>query len=74
MLTSTRLNQSIDLVRGMADRTDTDLATPANAARFRSMVLRCSACDQQDACTKLQSETTRLETVPGYCRNADIFA
>ncbi len=74
MLTSTRLDRSADLVHGMAERTDTDLGTVSNAMQFRSLVMRCSTCGQQDACTKLQAETTSLDAAPSYCRNGAFFA
>ncbi len=64
------LDKSADLVRGMADRTDTDLSTPLAVSQFRQMVLACSGCTDQDGCAKLQAENDHLDAAPGYCRNA----
>lgn len=74
MLTRTRLDRSAELVQGMAERTGTNLATPTNAVQFRSLVMRCSACGKQDACTNLQADSTSLDQAPDYCRNGAFFA
>lgn len=75
-----KLSRSSDLVGGMSQRLGVvpNLATAADADRaaqsYRTMVLRCATCSDQDACTRLQAENATLDTAPGYCRNADRFA
>ncbi|MEX3016072.1 DUF6455 family protein [Gymnodinialimonas hymeniacidonis] len=65
-----KFDRSADLVKGMAERTETDLSDPIIASQFKQMVLACSACSDQEACTRLQAENSRLDAAPDYCRNA----
>lgn len=58
-----------DLVSGMAERTDTDLSTPARAPTFRGLVMACRGCANPEGCAKLQAANKRLENAPDYCRN-----
>ena len=69
-----KLNRSADLVKGMADRTGHDLTDPTEASHFKQMVMACTACSDQDACTRLQAETKTLDAAPAYCRNAARFS
>lgn len=68
-----KLNSSADLVKGMAARTGHDLTDPAHATQFKHMVMACSTCTDQAACTRLQAETETLDAAPAYCRNAATF-
>ncbi|MFD3189567.1 DUF6455 family protein [Sedimentitalea sp. HM32M-2] len=74
-----KLSGSADLVNGMADRLDADLADAicrdpeSQAAKFRSMVITCSACSDQEGCAELQSREDHFESAPDYCLNKDIL-
>ncbi|MBJ6370698.1 DUF6455 family protein [Sedimentitalea arenosa] len=74
-----KLSRSTDLVNGMADRLGTDLGAmlavdpELEAPRLRRMVLRCSTCTDQDACTRLQSANGMLSEAPDYCRNKTVL-
>jgi len=76
----TKLSRSSDLVSGMSQRlgvsvVDDGAADAEWAAQsYRAMVLRCSTCTEQDACTRLQADHPTLDTAPAYCRNRDRFA
>ena len=67
------LDRSANLVQGMAERLGIDLmrsdAIQAEVTQFRSLVLNCSRCAEQGACTTLQADNSRLEQAPDYCRN-----
>ncbi len=75
-----RISRSADLMNGMAHRVGADLeaATLADpdseVARYRSAVLGCSTCREQDACQKLQQGCTQLDEAPAYCVNRDMLA
>ncbi len=75
-----RISRSADLMKGMAERVGADLeaVTLANpeteVARYRSAVLSCSTCREQDACQKLQQGCTELDEAPAYCVNRDMLA
>jgi hypothetical protein len=70
-----KLAQSADLVRGMADRVNADFvakdgdSSEFQGARYRSLVIRCSTCTDQAACADLQASSAHLDAAPGYCRN-----
>ncbi len=70
-----KIDKSVDLMNGLAERMDVDLtaqilANPDTAAQtYRSMVMACSGCSAQDACTKLQATHAHLDQAPDYCRN-----
>ena len=72
-----RLDRHSGLVHAMAARTGTDLTQAMMEGRLppdalRSAVLRCTGCAAPDDCGKhLASEG---DDVPGYCRNARLFA
>jgi hypothetical protein len=72
-----KINKSAELMSGLAQRMDVDLsesilANPETAAReYRSMVLRCTGCTDQDACAHLQDEQAHIDAAPDYCRNRD---
>ncbi|MBF9044267.1 adenylosuccinate lyase [Rhodobacterales bacterium HKCCE4037] len=68
-----KLDRSADLVKGMADRTGTDLSNPQTAQQFKRMVLACTGCVGHDACAHLQAENDTLDAAPVYCRNAEHF-
>ena len=74
-----KLAGSADLVNGMADRVGLDLgeAVMRNpelvGPQYREMVVRCSTCTDQDACTQLQKSCDHLDAAPAYCRNKDIM-
>ena len=71
------LDRHADLVSGMAARTGTDLGDALiegrlTPDRLRAAVLRCTACAAPGDCERhLASDGT---DVPGYCRNAGLFA
>lgn len=73
------VDKSADLMRGLAERMDIDLgaqvsANPDTAAPvYRSMVLRCSGCRNQDDCAELQAKNDHLDHAPHYCRNRGTF-
>lgn len=70
-----KMSLSTGLVNGMSDRLDVGLIdavirNPEEMAQeYRAMVLRCSTCTQQDACTKLQATHDHLDHAPEYCLN-----
>ena len=70
-----RFGTSATLTQGMAERLGADLPAvieqdPEYAARaFRSAVLRCMRCTDQNACAHLQAENATLDHAPDYCRN-----
>lgn len=68
-----KFDRSADLVKGMAERTGHDLSDPLHASQFKQMVMACTACADQEACTRLQAETETLDAAPVYCRNAARF-
>ncbi len=62
-----------ELVRGMSDRTGTDLSEPAHAFRFRAMVTACRGCSNPGGCAKLQADHAHLSGAPDYCRNKAVM-
>ena len=72
-----RLDRHAGLVHAMAARTGTDLTQAMMEGRLapdglRAAVLRCTGCVAAGDCEKhLASEG---DDVPGYCRNARLFA
>lgn len=74
-----KLSGSADLVSGMAERLGVDLGAAIDqdprlgAVRFRSLVLRCSSCTNQDGCAELQRGCDHLDAAPEYCRNKDFM-
>lgn len=74
-----KLGDSAELAGGMADRLGIDmpariLADPDHeAARYRTMVLRCSGCEGQASCRLTQSSGAAMTSPPGYCRNRTMF-
>lgn len=75
----TSIADSADLMNGMAERLGADLAEavardPENeAAKYRTMVMRCSHCTDRDACAELQGSHAHLGGAPGYCRNKAVL-
>jgi hypothetical protein len=67
------LATAAELVRGMSDRTGTDLSTPVRAFQFRNMVSACRGCANPGGCAKLQADNERLTAAPDYCRNKAIM-
>lgn len=74
-----KLSKSTDLVNGMANRLGADLGDLVasdpilQGPKYRSMVLRCSGCTDQDACGELQAGCASLDHAPDYCVNKDIL-
>jgi hypothetical protein len=70
-----KIDESCSLTAGMADRLGTvvpgtaAMATDADAAAYRSAVMRCAACKEHAACARLQAENPTLDAAPSYCRN-----
>lgn len=70
-----RIARSTELASGMAQRVGADfgaaiLASPeVEAQKYRSIVMRCSGCRQQGACTALQAANDHLDCAPDYCLN-----
>ncbi|MGJ8618333.1 MAG: DUF6455 family protein [Sulfitobacter sp.] len=70
-----KIDKSADLMFGLSERMDVDLgsrvlADPELAAKeYRSMVLRCTGCCDQDGCAKLQRDHDHIDRAPDYCRN-----
>ncbi|MDK3074149.1 DUF6455 family protein [Sedimentitalea sp. JM2-8] len=74
-----KLSRSTDLVNGMAGRLGADLGDliasnpDLQGPKYRGMVLRCSSCSDQDACTELQAGCDTLQHAPDYCVNKDVL-
>lgn len=74
-----KLGDSAELAGGMAERMGIDLparilADPDHeAARYRTMVLRCSGCEGQASCRLVQRACVDVPSPPGYCRNRTMF-
>lgn len=74
-----KLDRSAELVSGMADRLGIDMteALLADADRagpqLRTMVMTCTGCREQGACTRLQAEHDHLDAPPSYCLNGARF-
>ncbi len=74
-----RLNRSADLVTGMADRRGVDFSArimrnpDAGTESFRALMMRCSACSDQDGCAELQANCDHLDAAPDYCCNKGFF-
>ena len=74
-----KIGQSADLMRGMADRLGVDMADaicrdPENEGRrYREMVIHCSACSDQDGCARLQASCDHLDAAPDYCQNKAVL-
>lgn len=72
-----RINDSADLMSGMASRLGIDfsdriMAAPETAAHgYLAMILRCTGCRQQAACRQLQDAHQVLDRAPDYCRNRE---
>ncbi len=75
-----KLGRSSDLVQGMASRLGIDYGEmiagdpQVQGQKYMRAVLRCSTCRNQDGCSDLQRETTKLTEAPSYCRNAQLLA
>lgn len=74
-----KLSASADLVNGMADRLGADMADllgrdpEMQGPKLRTMVLRCSSCEDQGACARLQASGNTLATAPDYCQNKTVM-
>ncbi len=73
------MEQSADLVNGMADRLGIDMVEvisrdpeQAGPSLLRA-IMRCSKCDDQEGCTRLQAANDHLDAAPVYCRNKEAF-
>lgn len=74
-----KLGDSAELAGGMAERLGIDLparilADPDHeAARYRTMVLRCAGCEGKASCRLMQGASGDMSSPPGYCRNRTMF-
>jgi len=74
-----KLEQSSDLVNGMADRLGIDMGEiiardpEHEGPKLMRAIMRCSQCDDQAGCTQLQTDQDHLDAAPTYCRNKDVF-
>ncbi|MEL0438705.1 DUF6455 family protein [Phycobacter sp. K97] len=74
-----KLEHSTDLVNGMADRLGIDMGEiiardpEHEGPKLMRAIMRCSHCEDQGGCTRLQAEHDHLDAAPAYCQNKDVF-
>ncbi|MDF1855259.1 DUF6455 family protein [Pseudooceanicola sp.] len=73
---SDKLDRANDLFNGMADRLGVDMASrvsndPESIYAYRNAVIRCSGCENPEACQGWQVEHPTAREAPSYCRNRD---
>jgi len=74
-----KLGNGADLVIGMSDRLGGNfdaamVRNPEKAAQdYRSMVLRCASCTEQESCAEHQANSTSFDAAPEYCLNKGVL-
>lgn len=74
-----KLETSSDLVNGMADRLGIDMGEiiardpEQEGPKLMRAIMRCSHCEDQGGCTRLQAEHDHLDAAPDYCQNKEDF-
>ncbi|MGC9368751.1 MAG: DUF6455 family protein [Paracoccaceae bacterium] len=74
-----KIDRHSELMSGMAERVGVDLGEEVaerhiRAQDYRDALVRCTHCDNVEACVEWQKENAHADVAPPYCRNRDLFA